>query len=118
MVATITRPARIPFDYWQFFNAMIGLLGREPDRPIIRHGLDGFFDHVYKPKNNAERKKLQEHTYELRQWLDKYDITFSDSCCEYRRDDPVFGEHLRVMIKHPVTAKTTKAAESLHCNIR
>jgi hypothetical protein len=117
MVAALTKPPRIPFDYDAFYPVMIRLLGREPDTHI-RHGLDGFFDFIYKPKNEKEKKKFAEAEYTLAQQLDKYDISFSGSKCSYQTADPNFGEYLRVMISHPVTAETTEAAEALHSNVR
>jgi len=117
MTAALTRPARIRFDWPQFYNAMVELLGREPDLRV-RRGLDGFFSNIYKPKDDAERKKFADLVHPLRLLLDKYDITFSETYCEYTKEDLNFGEVLRVTIKHPVTARTTREADALHCNIR
>ena len=119
MVATATTPPRIPFDYGQFYNAMIDLVGRTPDIPV-RHGLDGFYDFIYKPKNDIERREFPMYAGQIREWLDKYDITFSGSFCGYTKDWSNDGqsEVLRIAVKHPVTAETTAQAEALHCNVR
>lgn len=117
MTAALTNPARIPFDYGLFYNAMVGLLGREPDRRV-RHGLDGFYDNVYRPKHDGDRKKFEEFACQIRKWLDKFDITFSGSRVEYVTGDPTFGDHLRIVISHPTASKTTRQVEVLDCDIR
>ncbi len=81
---------------------MIGLIGREPDISV-RHGLDGFYDFMYRPRNAEEENRFPEFAHTLRKWLDLFDIRFSGSFCGYTKDRSVDGTQvLRVMITHPV----------------
>ena len=105
MIPTLTTPARIPFHYGLFYHAMIGLIGRDPDLRV-RQGFDGFYDFIYKPKDDVERKKFPEVAATLRQWLDTFDITFSGSHCNVTKEwDNGTEEVLQVTITHPVTAE-------------
>lgn len=78
---------RIPFHRGLFYYAMIGLIGREPDRQV-NLGWDGFYEFRYFPKNEKEVKSFQENSRILSQWLDNFDIVFSGSRCEYGKPFP------------------------------
>jgi hypothetical protein len=93
---------KIKFDYGLFYHAMIGLLGRDPDR-CVRLGMDGFYHFKYIPTGEVEVKLFSEHVVTLGRWLDLFEIIFSESRCEYGRarmsesGDP---DVLEVIIKH------------------
>lgn len=101
MHATLTNPPRTPFRFDIFYHAMLGLIGREPDRRVLL-GEEGFYDFIYFPEGNEE-KKFIEAVCSLRSWLDIFDVTFSRSDCMFKENDSVFGKHLRVTIQHPVS---------------
>ncbi len=92
---------RIPFDQKQYYYAMIGLLGRVPDKSS-QEGFSGLSSNIYQPKNEVEREKFKTSVSELRQWLDGYDIIFSGSDCSYHENDKNFGEHLCITIAFPI----------------
>ncbi len=102
MTAALTCPARVPFDYWFFYNAMIGLIGREPNHEADQD-VNGFHEYIYQPTDDAEREKLKGSVRQLWEWLDKFDITFSRSHCDFSGSDKTWGEVLRITIRHPVT---------------
>ncbi len=104
MPATLTSPARVPFDHELFYYAMKGLLEREPDN---QSGHDGFCEYIYKPANDAEQKKFEESAQRLWVWLDKYDITFSRSICEFS-DSRNWGVALIIMVRYPIIAAEPK----------
>lgn len=97
---------KMPFHYGLFYNAMVGLISREPDFRY-RMGWDGYYEFHYKPKNNKEVNKLKEAAQALGQWLDDFDIKFSESVCQYGIDParPEEKEMLYIRISHPVTKK-------------
>ena len=101
MSATLTHPARIPFHFGIFYNAMVGLIGCAP-HPCVCLGFDGFYDFIYQPADDAERKEFEKKAIVLEQYLDLFDITFSKSHCDLTGDDPNWNNVLRITISHPV----------------
>jgi hypothetical protein len=98
---------RIPFHFGLFYHAMIGFLGREPD---IKHcfGDTGFYQFKYFPKNEEEKKSLSKAACTLAQWLDNFEILFSDSRCTYGTLDPNEKEKtdiLYIVISSPIEKK-------------
>ncbi len=100
-------PTRIPFHFGLFSNAMVGLIGRDPDDQTCL-GFDGFYDFRYQPKNDTERKELRQYAEILAKWLDMFDIQFSGSRCEYGKATPIqpnSEDVLQVKISLPVKNK-------------
>ena len=94
---------RIPFHFGLFFNAVVGMLGREPDSKVFQ-GYDGFYELRYQPKDDKEADKFREHSQTFREWLDLFEITFSDSRCEFGMPHPPQSgdkEQLQIRIVHP-----------------
>ena len=79
---------RIPFDFGLFYNTMIGLLQREPDKETFLEN-DGFCEFWYIPKNDKEAEFFERSYRNLAEFLDNYDIVFSCSRCEYGRHIPL-----------------------------
>ena len=101
----------IPFDYSFFYNAMIALLGREPDRQI-RHGFDGFYSFRYDPKDRAEADRFAKSVSDLQRWLSHFELLPFRSKCEFGRlpqplPDEEGKDYLFIDIVHSVEAKET-----------
>lgn len=95
---------RMPFHFGLFYNAIIGLLGREPDRKLCC-GFDGFYDFMYIPRNKDEQEKFSRNARAIAEWLDLFEIQFSHSRCEYgSKNDPNYTTDnvLHIKISHPV----------------
>ncbi len=100
----------IPFHYGLYYNAMVNLLGREPDFRY-RQGYDGYYSFRYEPKDEAEANKLAENASVLQDWLLNFDIIpFRSECYYGRLHQPQKGQenkdYLVVAIVHPVKKKT------------
>ena len=93
---------RTPFHYGMYYRAMIGLIGRKPDT-AVRHGMDGFYDFIYEPQDDQECQQFPEYVQVLHEWLNHFDILFSDSRVEWT-DQWGSGKKkiLRVIIQHEV----------------
>ena len=99
----------VPFNYGLFWHAMIGLVGREPDKHR-RLGWDGTYTFRYEPKDDAEKKKLAEHAATLQEWLGNFDLIPLQSRCEYGllpqpEQNEAGKEYLDIRIVHPVEKK-------------
>lgn len=97
----------VPFHYGLFFNAMVTLLGREPDTSY-RHGWDGMYTFRYEPKDDIERKKFAREVGTLQEWLNLFELKPLQSRCEYGRLlQPSASEegkdYLDIRIVHPVS---------------
>lgn len=73
---------RIPFHFGLFYHAMLGLVGRTPDTNVC-HGFDGVYNFWYVPRDEAEEESFRKHAVTLAEWLDHFEIVFSESRCEY-----------------------------------
>jgi len=89
---------RVSFNYLLFYNALIGLLGREPDS-MVRLGDDGFYDFYYLPKDDQEKLFLAKQARVVAKWLDRFEIMFSGSRCEFGRSLPSYPENDVLQIK-------------------
>jgi hypothetical protein len=94
---------QIPFHYGLFYGAMCHWVGREPDQRV-RHGDDGFYDFLYYPADEVEKKEFWNHAQLLREFLDHFLITFSGTRVEYSTTAGHDRDKLalRVTIRHPV----------------
>lgn len=109
MKGEITITARAPFHFGLFYNAMKGLLGREPSHRFC-YGWDGLYEFHYYPSDFTAlttEDKFYEFAADIREWLDNFDIIFSRSEVRYgvhrgQYDDKPF---LLVKITHPVAEK-------------
>jgi hypothetical protein len=95
-----------PFHYGLFYHAMIALLGREPDKKYSQ-GFDGYYTFRYEPRNESERRKFEEHTVTLRQWLSIFELTPLDSRCDFGklvhpRPEEEGKDYLDIVIAYPV----------------
>ena len=100
----------VPFDFGLFYNAMVGLLGREPD---IQHcyGFDGIYRLRYEPKDNEEVSKFRTDVALLQRWLSLFEIIPFRSRCEYGRlahpqKEEEGRDYLDIVIVHPVEKKS------------
>ena len=102
---------KIPFHYGLFYGAMCHWVGREPDQSV-RHGDDGFYDFLYYPANDTEKKEFWKHAQTLRELLDNFEITFSGTRVEYSTSAGHERDKLtlRITIRHPT--KEEKKQES------
>lgn len=87
----------IPFDYSLFYNAMVGLIGRIPST-MIRYGSVGFYDFVYIPENDTERRIFLEHVETIRRWLSYFDVQTQDSKTRCEFVETEFGQCLRITV--------------------
>lgn len=88
-----------------FLSALTGLIGREPDRPFVCSGWDGFYHFTYLPKDEADAKMLRSHANIIAEWMDEYDLVFSKSRCEFgvsRTHLKNGADMLEIIIRHPV----------------
>ena len=86
---------KIPFNFGLFFHALKGLVGREPDRKVLR-GYDGYYEFIYEAQNDQERISFLEAKNVVAGWLDLFDITLGSRCeCGGR------GSVLDIRITHP-----------------
>ena len=73
------RP-KAPFDNSLLRHAMIGLVGREPDRHWGGQA-NGHIVYKYLPNEATPIEKLEDHAQVIAGWLDLFDIRFSGSRC-------------------------------------
>ncbi len=102
----------VRFNYGLFFNAMVNLIGREPDTSH-RYGLDGYYSFRYEARDENEVRQLQEALSVLRDWLSLFELKPFHSRCEYGRlPHPNPGEeqkdYLDIVISHPVEREKGK----------
>ncbi len=72
----------VPFNYVMFYAAMVGLIGREPDK-TRNYGGDGTYMFRYEPKDEGEAKQFAKETHTLREWLTMFDLIPFRSQCDY-----------------------------------
>jgi hypothetical protein len=103
---TINLPPRTIFDPDEFYYAVCGLVGRQPDERTIYSGLTQL---IFKP-TDTEKEDFPIFARAIGKWLDKYDIIFSNSICGYtgdwaRDNSPVtpnsVTDVLRVRVAYP-----------------
>jgi hypothetical protein len=99
---------RIPFHFGLFYHAMIGLIGREPDRQVCQ-GYDGFYEFRYLPRDRKEATDFATKAQNLAEWLDNFEIVFSGSKCSFGLPTPPQAgdkETLQIRISHPKEKKS------------
>ena len=102
----------VPFHYGLFFNAMVALLGREPDQSN-RMGWDGIYTLRYEPKDDTEKKKFAQDVGVLQEWLSLFELKSFQSRCEYGRllhpsTSEEGKDYLDIRIVHPVQKSEAK----------
>ena len=94
---------KIPFHCGLFYGAMCHWVGRKPDQQSLQGG-SGFYDFLYYPKGEIEKREFRKYAQMLRDWLDYFDITFSRTRVEYSmsagHDEKTLI--LRIVISHKV----------------